>query len=100
MISIHPIETIFYKDPHIFRNLIQENRLGIFYIHIITKNVFDVDSLSVGGQKMCKPGANAGGSSEISEALSYEIFHKWENAELVKVSKMWLCVYCNTCSLG
>lgn len=84
---IHPFEITYHKE-HIFRDCIQENRVGIFHIPLITKRFLHVDSLSSGGQKMCTPGTNAGGNSEISEALSYELFHRLKSAELVKVSRM------------
>lgn len=85
----HPFEiSYYYNKEQIFRDCIQENRVGIFYICLVTKGFLHVDSLSVGGQKMCTPGTNAGGNSEISEALSYELFHILESAELVKVSRM------------
>lgn len=36
---------------------------------------------------MCKPGTNVGGSSQISEAFSYELFARWGFTELEKTEK-------------
>lgn len=73
----------------------EENKPGIVKINLIKTTEFRVEFISEGTQKMCEPCVNAGGGSEISEAVSYETFHTWKGTELVMVSWLWLCPYCD-----
>lgn len=78
--------------------LYNQNGWGIVYINLVKTVNFHVKSLSDEARKMCKPGTNVGGSSQISEAFSYELFARWGFTELEKVSREWPCVYCNVFS--
>lgn len=76
------------KNPDLLENFISENGRGIVYIDLVTTANVHVKSLSDVAQKMCEHGTNAGGSSEISEALSFEFFAIWRGSELEMVSRM------------
>lgn len=52
------------------------------------QTITDEASLSDDARQIIQ-GTNAGGNSEISEAISYEIFYRY-GAELVMVSKVFL----------
>lgn len=84
------------EDDFLFKKcLTEENTPGIVKIDLVETTDFRVKDLSEGAKKMCEPGVNAGGGSEISEAVSYEIFHTQKGAELLMVCLVWLCPYCN-----
>lgn len=80
------------KGRSVLKKFILENGVGIVFIDIITTSHFYLKSLSHDAQKMCEHGTNAGGQSEISEALSYETFYGCADATLEKVSKVRLCL--------
>lgn len=84
-------------DDTLFNNcILEENRPGIVNMNLVYTQDFQVEDLSEGARKMCKPGVSVGGGgSAISEAVSYEAFHIWKDAELVLVSWVWLCPDCD-----
>lgn len=76
------------EDDFLFKKcLTEENTPGIVKIDLVETTDFRVKDLSEGAKKMCEPGVNAGGGSEISEAVSYEIFHTQKGAELLMTEK-------------
>lgn len=79
----------------VLKKFILENTcsVGIVFIDIINGNQFYLKDLSHDAQKMCEHGTNAGGRSEISEAISFESFYGCQGATLEKVSKVWLCLF-------
>lgn len=60
----------------------EKNGRGIVFIDLVKTANFHVNSLSDGARKIIQ-GTNAGGNSQISEAISYEIFYVYRCAELV-----------------
>lgn len=84
-------------DDTLFNNcILEENRPGIVNMNLVYTPDFQVKDLSEGARNMCEPGVSVGGGgSAISEAVSYEAFHRWKGAELVLVSWVWLCHYCD-----
>lgn len=73
----------------VLKKFILENTcsVGIVFIDIINGNQFYLKDLSHDAQKMCEHGTNAGGRSEISEAISFESFYGCQGATLEKTEK-------------
>lgn len=96
-VSIHNFKKNFFrsKDLSLFKYAIKKNGKGLFRIDLVTSSDFQSEDLSVRAREMMDPGTNAGGQSEMSEALSFETFHQCLGAVLLKVSRVWLCGYCN-----
>lgn len=87
-------------NPGLLENFISENGRGIVYIKLVTTANFHVKSLSDVAQKMCEHGTNAGGSSEISEAFSFEFFAKWRGSQLEMVSRVWISFFIYKCIIS
>lgn len=85
------------EDEELLEEFLEKNGRGIVFIDLVKTANFHVNSLSDGARKIIQ-GTNAGGNSQISEAISYEIFYVYRCAELVMVSRLWLFVYCNVLS--
>lgn len=76
-------------------NYISDNGpAGKVYIDFVNTTDFHEKALSGEARAMCEKDTNAGGNSEISEGVSYETFYRWEDAGLVKVRRVWSCVFC------
>lgn len=92
-----PFQNNFFrsKDLSNLNYSIKKNGRGLFFIELVTSSDFKSEDISVRAREMMEPGTNAGGQSEMSEALSFETFHRCLGAELLKVSRVWLCGYCN-----
>lgn len=88
-VSVHFSGGIYFflKGRSVLKKFILENRVGIVFIDIFTTNNFHRKSLSHDAQKMCEHGTNAGGRSEISEAISFEAFYGCQGATLEKTEK-------------
>lgn len=95
--NLHPFGLIFnIKNENCLKEFLgNKNGRGIVYIDLVNSKKFSFKSLSDEARKMCEPGNNVGGSSQISEAFSYELFARWGITEIEKVSRVWPFVYCN-----
>lgn len=93
--KIHKYFELKHSAYSYMNNFISENGpAGKVYIDFVNTTDFHEMALSGEAQAMCKQGTNAGGNSEISEALSFETFHRVGHAKHVKVSRVWSCVFC------
>lgn len=81
------------ENENVLEDFLNGNGRGIVNINLLETANFHKQSLSADTWKMCQPDTNIGGSSQISEAFSYEIFAQGRNAQLEKVSRVWPCVY-------
>lgn len=87
--KIHKYFELKHSAHSYMNNFISENGpAGKVYIDFVNTTDFHEKALSGEAQAICKQGTNAGGNSEISEALSYETFHRVGHAERVKVSRV------------
>lgn len=87
--NLHPFGLIFnIKNENCLKEFLgNKNGRGIVYIDLVNSKKFSFKSLSDEARKMCEPGNNVGGSSQISEAFSYELFARWGNTEIEKTEK-------------
>lgn len=98
VIKRHSGEIFDIKNEDVLADFLEKRKgRGIVNIDLVETANFHVKSLSDDAQKIIY-GVNAGGSSTISEAFSYEIFYGYICAELIMVSRMLLFVYCNVLS--
>lgn len=75
------------ENENVLEDFLNGNGRGIVNINLLETANFHKQSLSADTWKMCQPDTNIGGSSQISEAFSYEIFAQGRNAQLEKTEK-------------
>lgn len=76
------------NNEDVLEKFLEKNERGIVFIDLVGTANYHEASLSDDARQIIQ-GTNAGGNSEISEAISYEIFYRY-GAELVMVSKVFL----------
>lgn len=91
-VDMHPFGEIFeIENEKVLDDFLQEffeDGHGIININLVKTLKFYFKSLSEEARKMCQPGNNVGGNSQISEAFSYEMFARWGYTKLDKVSRV------------